>query len=165
MRAYSSLAPWFSLHAQTTSTSRDAFDADLVADPKNSATRILSLAQPPRREEVEGLELQFATNVLAYFVLMRSLLPAMTRGGRVVLVASQLTNELDLGDLQSRRGAAAESHVVRYAKTKTAVRMLAAEAAAPGRAFAEQGVAVVACQVALSRMSIGVVVVAYIMIE
>ena len=100
---------------------------------------------PPRREEVEGLELQFATNVLAYFVLMRSLLPAMTRGGRVVLVASQLTNELDLGDLQSRRGAAAESHVVRYAKTKTAVRMLAAEAAAPGRAFAAQGVAVVAC--------------------
>ena len=75
-----------------------------------------------------------------------SLLPAMARGGRVVLVASQLTNELNLGDLQSRRGAAAESHVVRYAKTKTAVRMLAAEAAAPGRAFAEQGVAVVACR-------------------
>lgn len=98
---------------------------------------------PPARQEVDGLEAQFATNVLAYFVLMRGLLPAMPRGGRIVLVASNLAGGLDLGDLQAQKSPYIARSV--YATTKQANRMLAAEAAAAGRGFAESGVSVVSC--------------------
>lgn len=94
------------------------------------------------RVEVDGLELQFATNVLGSFVLMRELLPAMPRGGRVVLVASELANGLNLEDLQSRKLDPYDPKTV-YAATKQAIRMLAAEA--PKHEFASAGVVVTAC--------------------
>ena len=96
-----------------------------------------------RREEVDGLECQFATNVLAYHALAKVLLPAMTSGGRVVHVASNLAGGLDLADLQSRRGDYDARAV--YSRTKQAARMLAAEAAMDGRGFKEAGVLVTAC--------------------
>ena len=98
---------------------------------------------PLQREEVDGLEMQFAVNVLAYFVLAEALLPAMPPGARVVHVASTLTGGLDLDDLQSTRMRYEANSV--YARTKQANRMLAAEAAVPGRGFHEAGVLVTAC--------------------
>lgn len=98
---------------------------------------------PPTREEVDGLECQFAVNVVAYLVLMRGLLPAMPKGGRVVCVASDFAGGLDLGDLQTSK----KPYDVRavYRTTKQANRMIAAEAAAEGRGFSESGVSVVSC--------------------
>lgn len=98
---------------------------------------------PPTREEVDGLECQFAVNVVAYLVLMRGLLPAMPQGGRVVCVASDFAGGLDLGDLQTSK----KPYDVRavYRTTKQANRMIAAEAAAEGRGFSEAGVSVVSC--------------------
>lgn len=100
---------------------------------------------PPRREVTpDGLEESFATNVLAYFVLMRGLLPAMGHGGaRVVLVASNVAGGLNLADLQSESGSYNVTDV--YAKTKQANRMIAAEAAEPGRGFAEARISVTSC--------------------
>lgn len=90
----------------------------------------------------DGLELQFATNVLGGFVLMRELLPAFSRGARVVLVASQLANGLKLEDLQSRTLQPYHPIAV-YSACKQAVRMLAAEA--PTHGFRDAGVSVSAC--------------------
>ena len=98
---------------------------------------------PETREEVDGVEMQFAVNVLAYHVLMCGLLPAMPRGGRVVCVASQLAGGLDLTDLQTQKKRYQATSV--YSMTKQANRMLAAEAAQPGHGFAEAGVSVVSC--------------------
>jgi len=98
---------------------------------------------PEARAEVDGLETQFAVNVLAYHVLARGLLPSMPQGGRVVCVASQLAGGLDLNDLQSakkRYDARAQ-----YSTTKQANRMMATEAAAKGRGFTEAGVIVTSC--------------------
>ena len=102
-----------------------------------------AIVPPSKREEVGGLEVQFAVNVLGYFVLMRGLLPSMRGGGRVVCVASNLAGGLDLSDLQSAKGRYDAKAV--YAKTKQANRMIAAEAASSGRGFAEAGVSVVSC--------------------
>jgi NAD(P)-dependent dehydrogenase (short-subunit alcohol dehydrogenase family) len=112
-------------------------------------------AVPPAREEVDGLEVQWAVNVLSYLVLMTRLLPAMRRGGRVVCVASQLAGGLELADLQSARRPYDPRAV--YSATKQANRMLAAEAAADGRGFGEAGVAVVSCHpgVVTSRLLSG----------
>ena len=60
-----------------------------------------------------------------------------------MLVGSQLAHSLDLCDLQSTR--VPYDAITTYAKNKQAVRMLAAEAAAAGRGFAEKGVVVAAC--------------------
>jgi len=98
---------------------------------------------PATRQEVDGIELQFAVNVLAYWVLMKGLLPALQGGGRVVNVASQLAGGLDLSDLQlaTRKYDAWNA----YSRTKQANRMVAAEAAAEGRGFTAKGVSVVSC--------------------
>ena len=93
-------------------------------------------------ETDDGLELQFATNVLGSFVLMRELLPAFSRGARVVLVASQLANGLKLDDLQSHTLQPYHPIAV-YSASKQAVRMLAAEA--PKHGFSDAGVVVSAC--------------------
>ena len=75
---------------------------------------------------------------------MRELLPAMPRGGRVVLVASELADGLDMSDLQSVRDEQYHAPTV-YVRTKQALRMIAVEAAEEGRGFAERGVVVAAC--------------------
>ena len=100
---------------------------------------------PTRREETaDGLEMQFAVNVLAYFALMRGLLPSMSSGARVVLVASNLAGGLDTSNLQCKGMDPYRATDV-YSRTKQANRMLAAEAAMPGRGFAEKGVLVTSC--------------------
>ena len=98
---------------------------------------------PTTRHEVDGIETQFAVNVLSYFVLMRALLPSMPTGGRVVCVASNLAGGLDLDDLQSAKRP--YNARATYSMTKQANRMIAAEAAAAGRGFREAGVSVTSC--------------------
>jgi NAD(P)-dependent dehydrogenase (short-subunit alcohol dehydrogenase family) len=72
----------------------------------------------------DGVELVWATNVLAYFLVTELLLPRLKAAGkaRVVNVASQLAGGLDLTDVQFERrpwsGRAA------YAQSKQADRML-----------------------------------------
>ena len=110
----------------------------------------VAAAAPKTLQIVDGLETQFATNVLGGFVLMRELLPMMSSGGRVVQMASELANGLELADLHSPQKVVDqfknEYDVVKvYAKCKQAVRMLVAEAARPGRGFAEKGVIVTSC--------------------
>jgi NAD(P)-dependent dehydrogenase (short-subunit alcohol dehydrogenase family) len=61
---------------------------------------------PPRREESpEGVELQFATNVLAYYRMIRAFTPYLpaSEGAQVVNVASYWAGGLDLDDLEFRR--------------------------------------------------------------
>jgi NAD(P)-dependent dehydrogenase (short-subunit alcohol dehydrogenase family) len=77
-----------------------------------------------RQESVEGVEMTWATNVLAYFLLTRELLPALHAAGRarIVNVASRFAGGLDLTDVEFERrryeGRAA------YAQSKQADRML-----------------------------------------
>jgi NAD(P)-dependent dehydrogenase (short-subunit alcohol dehydrogenase family) len=98
---------------------------------------------PRRREETpEGIEVQFATNVLGYFWMTLAFTEALKAGApsRVVNVASYWAGGLDLDDLEfTRRG---YSNDAAYRQSKQANRMLTV-------AFSErlhpQGIAVNAC--------------------
>ena len=59
-----------------------------------------------RRETADGLEMTFALNHMAYFVITNLLLPRLQAGARIVTVASNAHRgaKLDFDDLQSRRG-------------------------------------------------------------
>lgn len=99
-----------------------------------------------RRETPEGIEVQFAVNVLGYFWMMRAFEEALKRtareaqGVRVVNVASYYAGDLDLDDLEFKRRR--YNNRTAYRQSKQADRMLTA-------AFAERlgpsGVAVNAC--------------------
>lgn len=85
---------------------------------------------PQRREETpEGIERQLATNVLGYLWMLQALRPALTRGARVVLVASYWAGGLDLEDLEFRRRGYDNDDA--YRQSKQANRMLAAALAEP----------------------------------
>src|SRR6478609_4807253 len=59
-----------------------------------------------RLETEDGLEMTFALNHMAYFVITNLLLPKLKSGGRIVTVASNAHRgaRLDFDDLQVRRG-------------------------------------------------------------
>jgi NAD(P)-dependent dehydrogenase (short-subunit alcohol dehydrogenase family) len=59
-----------------------------------------------RQETADGLEMTFALNHMAYFVVTNLLLPHLKPGARIVTVASNAHRgaKLDFDDLQSRRG-------------------------------------------------------------
>lgn len=59
-----------------------------------------------RQETADGLEMTFALNHMAYFVVTNLLLPQLKPGARIVTVASNAHRgaKLDFDDLQSRRG-------------------------------------------------------------
>jgi NAD(P)-dependent dehydrogenase (short-subunit alcohol dehydrogenase family) len=59
-----------------------------------------------RQETADGLEMTFALNHMAYFVITNLLLPQLKPGARIVTVASNAHRgaKLDFDDLQSRRG-------------------------------------------------------------
>lgn len=58
-----------------------------------------------RQETADGLEMTFALNHMAYFVITNLLLAKMKAGGRIVTVASNAHRgaKLDFSDLQSRK--------------------------------------------------------------
>ena len=59
-----------------------------------------------RHETGDGLEMTFALNHMAYFIITNRLLPKLKEGARIVTVASNAHRgaKLDFGDLQSRNG-------------------------------------------------------------
>ncbi len=98
---------------------------------------------PRRREESqEGVELQFATNVLAYFRMIRAFTPHLlaAKGAQVVNVASYWAGGLDMDDLEFKQRH--YNNDTAYRQSKQADRMLST-------AFAErlagQNVCVNAC--------------------
>ncbi len=101
-------------------------------------------AECPRRrqETAEGIERQFATNVLAYFRMMQEFSPILKASApaRIVNVASYWAGGLDLDDLEFRRRH--YDNDAAYRQSKQADRMLSA-------AFADRlkgtGVTVNAC--------------------
>src|SRR5665213_3466609 len=59
-----------------------------------------------RQETADGLEMTFAVNHMAYFVITNLLLPRLKPGARIVTTASNAHRgaKLDFDDLQTRRG-------------------------------------------------------------
>jgi len=100
-------------------------------------------ATPRQRQETpEGIELQFATNVLGYFWLTRALAEQLRSGSpaRVVNVASYWAGDLDLDDLEFR--SRPYNNDMAYRQSKQADRMLTVAFAEHLR---EHGVSVNAC--------------------
>ncbi len=98
---------------------------------------------PPRREETtEGIEVQFAVNVLGYYRLTRALEKRLIEAApsRVVNVASYWAGDLQLHDLEFKRRPYGQHQA--YRQSKQANRMLAAAFA--GR-LEPHGVSVNAC--------------------
>ena len=77
-----------------------------------------------RMETPEGIELQFATNVLGYFWMTQAFTEHLKRGApsRVVNVASYWAGDLDLSDLEFKRRRY-DNHTA-YRQSKQANRML-----------------------------------------
>jgi NAD(P)-dependent dehydrogenase (short-subunit alcohol dehydrogenase family) len=81
------------------------------------------VAVPSRQESPDGIELTFATNVLAYHLLTKLLLDLLkSKAARVINVASAMAAGLDLSDVEFKRRAYTPSAV--YAQSKQANRML-----------------------------------------
>lgn len=98
---------------------------------------------PRRREETpEGIELQFATNVLGYFRMIRAFTEHLKRSApaRVVNVASYWAGDLDLTDLEFKRRRYTNGEA--YRQSKQADRMLTVAFAERLKAY---GVSVNAC--------------------
>lgn len=98
---------------------------------------------PPKREETpEGIELQFATNVLGYFWLTRALKDVLFKSApsRVINVASYWAGDLDLYDLEFQQRRYSNSRA--YRQSKQADRMLTVAFA---QRWQEKGVSVNAC--------------------
>ena len=95
-----------------------------------------------RQETAEGIELQFATNVLGYFWLTRALAEQLRAGSpaRVVNVASYWAGDLDLDDLEFR--SRPYNNNTAYRQSKQANRMLTVAFA---QRLREHGVTVNAC--------------------
>ena len=95
-----------------------------------------------RQETPEGIELQFATNVLGYFWLTEAFKDVLTRSSpaRVVNVASYWAGDLDLGDLEFKRRRYDNGRA--YRQSKQADRMLTSAFA---RRFEPLGITVNAC--------------------
>jgi len=100
-------------------------------------------ATPRKREETpEGIELQFATNVLGYFWMIRAFTEHLKAGAasRVVNVASYWAGALEIDDLEFRKRP--YSNDAAYRQSKQADRMLTVAFADRLR---EHGISVNAC--------------------
>ena len=95
-----------------------------------------------RRETPEGIERQWATNVLGYHWLMNECASALSRSkrARIVNVASYWAGGLDLNDVEFRRRP--YDNDAAYRQAKQADRMLTAGHA---RRLSQLGIAVYAC--------------------
>ena len=95
-----------------------------------------------RRETADGLEVQFATNIMGYFWLTREFEAVLARSApaRVVNVASYWAGDLDIDDLQFRRRR--YDNDTAYRQSKQANRMLTVAFA---ERLASSGISVNAC--------------------
>lgn len=104
-----------------------------------------------------GLEMQLQVNVLAYFLMMTELRPALAVAAnavgdaRIVNVCSDLAGGLDISDLNFEKrqynGSAA------YKQSKQAERMLSWEAS---RQFARDGISVTACHPGITSSDLNI---------
>jgi NAD(P)-dependent dehydrogenase (short-subunit alcohol dehydrogenase family) len=101
-----------------------------------------ALAPRQRQETPEGIETQFATNVLGYLWMTQTFAPVLQacRPARVVNVASYWAGDLDLDDLEFRRRP--YDNNTAYRQSKQADRMLTVALA---RRLANTGITVNAC--------------------
>jgi NAD(P)-dependent dehydrogenase (short-subunit alcohol dehydrogenase family) len=85
-----------------------------------------AIAPQRRTETPEGIELEFATNVLGYWWMMQAFAPRLATAapGRIVNVASYWAGDLDLDDVQFQRRA--YDNDTAYRQSKQCDRMLTA---------------------------------------
>lgn len=99
-----------------------------IAEVWNKPLHVLinnAAATPRSREETpEGIEMQFATNVLGYYWMIQHFLPFLKTGApaRIVNVASYWAGDLDLDDLECKKRSYNNDAI--YRQTKQADRML-----------------------------------------
>lgn len=105
---------------------------------------INNAAQSPKKRTLtsDGIETQFATNVLGYVWMMEAFAPLLeqNRPSRIVNVASYWAGDLDLADLQFERRA--YDNNAAYRQSKQAERMLTV---AYAERFKSRGISVNAC--------------------
>jgi NAD(P)-dependent dehydrogenase (short-subunit alcohol dehydrogenase family) len=117
-----------------------------LADRWNGPLHILvnnaAITPRQREESPDGVELQFATNVLGYFRIIRAFTPYLraAEGAQVVNVASYWAGGLDLDDLEFRQRR--YNNDTAYRQSKQANRMLSTAFA---ERLADQQVCVNAC--------------------
>jgi retinol dehydrogenase-13 len=99
--------------------------AAAVEDPVQVLVNNAAVTPRKRTETPEGIEIQFATNVLGYYWMIQALRQQLLAAApaRVVNVASYWAGGLDLGDLEFRRRPYANDQA--YRQSKQADRMLA----------------------------------------
>ena len=116
--------------------------AERLQGPVHVLVNNAAITPRQRQETPEGIELQFATNVLGYFWLTRAFTEKLKIGSpsRVVNVASYWAGDLDLDDLEFRKRR--YNNNTAYRQSKQADRMLTVAFAQRMR---EHGVAVNAC--------------------
>lgn len=92
--------------------------------PLNLLMNVASQTPRQRTETKDGVEVQFATNVLGYFRMIKAFTPFLEDGApsRVVNVASYWTGDFDISDLEMRRRPY-DSNAA-YKQSKAAERML-----------------------------------------
>jgi NAD(P)-dependent dehydrogenase (short-subunit alcohol dehydrogenase family) len=84
----------------------EIFDlASRIHEPVHVLVNNAASTPRKRAETPEGIEVQFATNVLGYFWMIEALMPYLKSGtpSRIVNVASYWAGGLDLSDLQFKR--------------------------------------------------------------
>ncbi len=130
-------------------SSKESIDAVAQRLPGPVHVLVNNAAITPRRrqETPEGVELQFATNVLGYFWLTRALAEQLRAGSpaRVVNVASYWAGDLDIDDLEFK--SRPYNNDTAYRQSKQANRMLTVAFA---RRLREHGVTVNACHPVMS---------------
>ena len=116
--------------------------AQRLPSPVHVLVNNAAITPRQRQETPEGVELQFATNVLGYFWLTRALAEQLRAGSpaRVVNVASYWAGDLDIDDLEFK--SRPYNNDTAYRQSKQANRMLTVAFA---RRLREHGVTVNAC--------------------
>ena len=116
--------------------------AQRLLDPVHVLVNNAAITPRKRQETAEGIELQFATNVLGYFWMMQAFTEHLRAAApsRVVNVASYWAGGLDLDDLEFK--SRPYNNDAAYRQSKQADRMLTVAFA---RRLAGQGISVNAC--------------------
>jgi NAD(P)-dependent dehydrogenase (short-subunit alcohol dehydrogenase family) len=107
------------------STKRNIEDfAQTISEPVHILVNNASTTPRQRLETEEGVEMQWAVNVLAYFCMIQALTPhlASAAGARIVNVASYWAGDLDLSDPEFKRRR--YHNDTAYRQSKQADRML-----------------------------------------
>ncbi len=98
--------------------------ADSLEEPVHVLINNAATTPLQRIETSEGIEMQWAVNVLAYMWMMMYLRPHIVKNGRIVNVASFYAGSLDLNDVEfKKRG---YDNDTAYRQSKQANRMLSA---------------------------------------